>query len=251
MATKGSLDAERRREGLVELLRSTGSLSIDEVVRTWQVHPMTIRRDLRVLREHGLARLVRGGAVHVGPTRFARRRALAVAAKQRIAEKAQALLPCGAAVGADASTTLHAVLSGLVAEDLLVVTYGLENFELLDSTAGVRAYLTGGERDGRTGSLVGPVAVRSLTGFSLVRCFLSATGVDPALGCSEPTAEEAEMKQAMVQASAHVVLAVDSSKLGQRSYVRSVELERVDMLLTELPPEDPRLDPYRDVVEVR
>jgi DeoR family transcriptional regulator, fructose operon transcriptional repressor len=250
MATRSSLDAERRREGLLDLLRGTGSLRIDEAATSWQVHPMTIRRDLRDLEEQGVARVVRGGAVYVGPTDFARRLAQRLSAKRRIADKAARMVTAGSAVGVDASSTLHEVVCRLSTDDLFAVTYGLENFQVLDALPGVRTYLTGGERDHRTGSMVGPLAVRALAGFSLDRCFLSTTAVDIATGCSEPTVEEVEVKQAMAAVSAQVVLLVDSSKLDGRAHVRSLPWDDVDVLVTELEPDDARLDAYRELVEV-
>ncbi|WP_164701745.1 DeoR/GlpR family DNA-binding transcription regulator [Modestobacter sp. KNN46-3] len=251
MAVGSTFDVERRRRGLTEQLRETGAVRIEEAATEWVVHPMTIRRDLRSLQQDGVARLVRGGAVFAGPTGIERRQALARPAKRRIAEKAQQLVPRGAAVGIDASTTALELVGQVMPDDLIVVTYGLEAFGLLQERPGARVYLTGGERDRRTGSLVGPLALRALHGFSLARCFLSATGVHPALGCTEPTAEEVEVKQAMAAVSAHVVLLADSTKLHLRSSVRSLELAQVDLLITELDPDDARLAPFREVVELR
>jgi DeoR family fructose operon transcriptional repressor len=42
------------------------------------------------------------------------------------------------------------------------------------------------------------------------------------------------------------VVAVDSSKLGQRAPARGLAPERVRLLVTELDPDDERLDPYRE-----
>ena len=56
------------------------------------------------------------------------------------------------------------------------------------------------------------------------------------------------MKQATARASQHVVLAVDSTKLSQRSAVRALNLDQIQTLVTELDPADVRLDPYRDRV---
>jgi DeoR family glycerol-3-phosphate regulon repressor len=64
----------------------------------------------------------------------------------------------------------------------------------------------------------------------------------------EPTVEEVQMKQAMVRASQYLVLAVDSSKLSQRSAVRALSLDQIQTVVTELDPADSRLDPYRDRV---
>ena len=46
------------------------------------------------------------------------------------------------------------------------------------------------------------------------------------MGTTEPTVEEVEMKQAMVRVSQYVVLAVDSTKLSQRSAVRALASTR-------------------------
>ena len=250
MAVGSTFDVERRRRELADRLRETGAVRIDDAAAEWLVHPMTIRRDLRSLELDGVARLVRGGAMFAGPTGFARRQAQALTAKRRIADKAQQLVPRGAAIGVDASTTALALVERVQPDDLLVVTYGLEAFQLLQDRPGARAYLTGGERDRRTGSMVGPLALRALHSFSLSRCFLSTTGVHPVLGCTEPTAEEVEMKQAMVAVSSHVVLVADSTKLDARGHVRSIGLGQIDLLVTELAPDDERLDPYRDAVEL-
>ena len=120
--------------------------------------------------------------------------------------------------------------------------------QTLQSRSGVLALLAGGELDRRTGSLVGPVAQRMLEGFSLSCCFLFRERARPRAGPVEPTVEEVEMKQAMARASQYVVLAVDSTKLGQRSAVRALNLDQIQTVVTELDPADVRLDPYRDRV---
>ena len=55
----------------------------------------------------------------------------------------------------------------------------------------------------------------------------------------------------MANASHRVVVAVDATKLSHRSSVRSFDLAQVDLLVTECDPGDPRLDPYRDIVDLR
>ena len=53
------------------------------------------------------------------------------------------------------------------------------------------------------------------------------------------------MKLALAGSAGEVVLAVNASKLGHRAPARAFGLDRVDVLVTELDPTDPRLDPYR------
>ena len=233
MSLGGSLAAEERRRILLDLLRESGRVDISGAAGQLGVHHMTIRRDLKGLEREGSVRLVRRG----------------LSAKRRIAEKLGPLVLEHDSVAIDASTTLFQFVEDLPAVDhLMVVTYGIPAFQTLQSRADVRAFLSGGEVDRRTGSLVGPVAQRTLETFSLSCCFLSAAALDPGLGTMEPTVEEVEMKQAMVRASQDVVLAVDSTKLSQRSAVRALSLDQIQTVVTELDPADSRLDPYRDRV---
>jgi DeoR family fructose operon transcriptional repressor len=120
----------------------------------------------------------------------------------------------------------------------------------LQGRPGVAPLLTGGQLDARTSSLIGPLAARSVRDFSLRRLFVSAAGIDAELGTSESTLEEAEAKLAFAEVSAEIIVAVDSSKLGQRAPARCLALDRVALLVTELDPDDDRLHPYRRRVEL-
>ncbi|GGM39906.1 DeoR family transcriptional regulator [Longimycelium tulufanense] len=252
MTVASSIDAQDRRRRLLQRLAADGHLRVEELAEACSVSTMTIRRDLQALEEQGKLRRVRGGAIIAGPQEFGLRAQRAAPAKRRIAEKLLTMVPQSAAIGLDCSSTIYRMACELRhARDLTVLTSAIETFQALQDTPGVRAYLTGGERDERTGSLVGPLARRTIESFQFHRCFLSATFLDPRLGASEATLEEAEVKHAIAAASEHVVLAVDAGKLGQRGApARGVSLADVDVLVTDLDPTDSRLAPYRDHVEL-
>lgn len=212
---------------------------------------MTIRRDLEVLEKEGIARRVRGGAVFVGMQDFRQRQGRELASKRRIAQKLLPLVPSKAAIGLDASTTVFQFANAITkADQLSVITNGLATFNALQHRRGIRLYLTGGESEEQNDSLVGPLAISAVSAFLLTRCFVSTTCLDHSIGSSEPTVAEVEVKRAMADASQHVVLAADSTKLGTRSQARALSLTRIDLLVTELDPDDSRLDPYREAVEV-
>ena len=252
MAVDGSLAAEDRQEVLLSTLREQGRVGIEDAATRLGVHPMTIRRALKSLERSGRARLVRGGAVYVGTEEFAVRQARALTAKRRIAEKLGPIVLEHDSIGLDASSTVFRLAENLPAVSrLLVVTYGIDAFQVLQGRPDVHSILSGGELDPRTGSLVGNVAQQTIERFTLSCCILSTAAIDPQAGTMEATIDEAAMKQALVRSADRVVLAIDSTKLEQRSAVRSVELEQIDVIVTELDPRDPRLDPYRDLVELR
>ena len=131
-----------------------------------------------------------------------------------------------------------------------MLTNGPDTFRALQDHPGVTALLTGGALDPRTGSLVGPLAARAADDVMLRRLFVSAAALDPELGSSESTLEEADVKLALSRSAAEIVLAVTSSKLGHRASARAFPLDRVDLLVTELDPTDARLDPYRNRVRI-
>jgi DeoR/GlpR family transcriptional regulator of sugar metabolism len=150
----------------------------------------------------------------------------------------------------DASTTLVHFAREITGSDVSVVTNGWATFDELRRRPGVRAFLTGGESEECNASLVGSLALRSVEAFHFDRIFLSTTSINPEIGTSEPTPPQVDVKRAMVALANHVVVAVDSSKLGTSSPVRALPFEDIDLLVTELNPADSRLDPYRDLVEL-
>jgi DeoR family fructose operon transcriptional repressor len=238
----------QRLDQIEHRLRELGAVRIDGLAVEFGVSEMTIRRDLDELEALGVARRVRGGAVAVGPEPFAERHRHNARAKARIADKLLGLIPDRGTVAFDASTTVYRLAATLEgARDLLVVTNGLDTFQSLTGKSGVGATLTGGSVEPRTGSLVGPVAVRSAEEFMFDVLVCSSAALDPELGSSEASLEEAEVKRAFSRTSRRIVLALDHSKLGTRAQARMFTIEEIDILVTDLDPTDPRLEPYGDI----
>lgn len=247
MSIAGGLAQYERLDAIRTHLRRQGTVRIDALARELRVSQMTIRRDLDELEALGVARRIRGGAVAIGPEAFAERHRKHGREKGRLAEKLALLIPASGCIAFDASTTVHRLASSLTtARDLTVVTNGLDTFQTLSSQPGVHAVLTGGVREPRTGSLVGSVARRGAEDFIFDQFVCSAFALDPQLGSSEASPEEADMKRVLARTSRSVVLAVDHSKLGTLARARVFALEQLHLLVTDLAADDSRLDPYRE-----
>lgn len=246
-----NLESMQRLEMIRSRLDVDGRVRVMDLAGELAVSEMTIRRDLDLLVDEGIAHRVRGGAVAVGPQQFAARAEQHSRAKGRIADKLLDLVGQGGAIGIDASSTMQRLAARLApARNLTVLTNGLDAFRALQDHAGVTALLTGGALDESTGSLVGPLATRATNDVMLRRLFVSASALDPQLGSSESTLLDAEVKLALADAAAEIVLAVDSSKLGHRAPARCFSLDRIGVLVTELDARDAMLDPYRDSVQI-
>ncbi len=239
-----------RLDGIRNLLQRDSVVRVAELAETFGVSEMTIRRDLDVLEQEGVAQRVYGGAVALGARPFAERFSQNARSKTRIAQKLVPMVGEVGLIAMDASSTVGRLAERIQARDLTVLTNGLETFESLQPRIGVHALLTGGVRDERSGSLVGPIAERSAADVLIRRLFVSAMGIDPAVGTSEPTVAEAAVKRSMAAVSSEVVVAIDSSKLGVRSEARALDTDSIDILVTELDPDDAQLDPFREFVEI-
>ncbi len=250
--TRPTFRSPEERLGRVrELINDLGSVRIDELANDFGVSEMTIRRDLDQLESLGLAHRVRGGAIAQGPEAWERRHQHNARAKGVIAEKLRPTLPSVGTIGVDASTTMFRLASSLeAARDLVVVTNGWDTFHAMTKTPGVTATLTGGTEEPRTGSLVGPMAVRTAESFAYDLFLTSSAALDPEFGPSEAAVAESEVKRAFARTADRIVLAVDHGKLGSRSQAKLLDLEQVDLLVTDLDPSDERLDPYRGRVDL-
>jgi DeoR family fructose operon transcriptional repressor len=253
MALSGNLDAQRRRDELVELAGTPRGVLIDEAAELFAVSPMTIRRDLLELEAEGRVRRVRGGATAAPRARpFDARRAMRATAKRAIAEKALDLVPRSGNVAVDASTTVSTLASAIGPRDgLTAYTNSFESFQLMQPFDGVSAVISGGTAEPTTGSLVGPLSRRSIRSVYFDVFFSSADALDSTDGTSEVSLEEAEPKQAMATNAATTVVLIDSSKLERRSVARALEVREISVLITELDPRDDRLDPFREIADIR
>ena len=248
---QGNVASEGRLQWLADRLGATGSVLLAEAAEALGVSEMTIRRDLAELEQRGIARRVRGGAKAIGPQPFAERHSIAARAKSRIATKLAALLPDDGVVAFDASSTVMRLTATMGAtRSLTVLTNGPDTFDALQGIVGVDAELTGGRLDSRTGSLVGPIACRSASQLLVHTFFASAAALDARTGALEATLEEAEVKRSIAANAGRVVLAVDATKLDARAAAVGIAWERIDLLVTELDPRDPRLEPFTQLTEL-
>src|SRR3954462_15698750 len=91
-----------RRQGIVDLIRSSGAISLRELATAVSSSEVTVRRDIRALEKEGLIDRRRGGAVWPGGLSHEQsyRQKIAVASREKsaIATKAVALVSEGDAI---------------------------------------------------------------------------------------------------------------------------------------------------------
>lgn len=230
---------EQRKRNIVELVTEHDGCSVAEIAAHEDVSEPTVRRDLRELEERGLIERSHGGAVPVtsvgGEQSYRQKEVQNLEAKTEIADRAVGEIYPDYVVFFDAGTTTMQVARAAPTDGsyLPVVNSPLLALELVADDAEVK--LTGGTLRHRTRALVGPTAESFMSRTSFDLLFLGTNGID-ADGLTTPNEDEARMKELMVERSERVVLVADSSKFGNRSFVRFADLGDVDRLITETAP---------------
>jgi DeoR family fructose operon transcriptional repressor len=238
--------AEKRHEAILRAISEGDGIVISELAANMQVSEMTIRRDLQELENEGLLIRVHGGAI---PTRgqFSERLSANTAAKKKATEKLAEFIPRRGVIYLDGSTTVLNLIGRMKhSAELQVVTNNVETYQRVKGFPGVDPLLLGGKLDRRTENLVGALTVHSIESLAFEKAFFSAWGLDPGLGPTEMTIEDAEVKDMIAKRARQVFIAVDESKLTRTGVGNWHPDRERSCLATNLAPDSSVLDPYRE-----
>ena len=91
----------------------------------------------------------------------------------------------------------------------------------------------------------GANAVQAIESIQADLCILGINSLDTQFGLSENDWEVVQIKKAMIKASKKVICIGISEKLNSQQKIKVADLKDIDILITELDPNDPLLDPYK------
>lgn len=212
------------------------------------ISEVTIRRDLTELDAMGKIQKVHGGAVPVTgrAATFQQRQSIQASAKRIIAEKAKSLVRSGQVLMIDGGTT-NLYLVQLFPPDLraTVITNCLSIAQALKGYPEVEVILPGGRYEKQNDVLIGAAARQSLAEAYADLCFLGVCRIDTERGVTASHYEEAQVKKTMIQSARRVVALADAQKINQSDNFRVAPTEDLSVLITDLDPDDERLDPFR------
>ena len=244
--------AAERRVLILEKIQKERTVVVSELAESYQVSEETIRRDLERLEEDGHITRGYGGAVLNETSRldlpYNVRRGVNTEGKQRIASLALGLVPEGAHIFLDASTTSVYIARELKQrERLSVITNSLENLLELGQVTGWDVICTSGQLRPSTMSLYGRGTIQTVMNYHADIVFLSCKGMDRTRGITDGGDEIAEVKQAMIESSGQVVLCADHTKLDRIAFSQICGFDRIDCFITD---EQPSVE-WREYLEER
>lgn len=245
-------NTSQRRETILQAIVQHGSVQVAELVDKLGVSAVTIRSDLSVLESQGLVQRSHGGALlaRTPPTEHTIRQkdSLNQAQKERIGLLAARLVQPGDNIIIDSGTTTISLARQLrAADDVTVLTNGLNIAWELADAPGVDLILTGGRLRKQSLSLQGAQAEACLSAYNFDKLFLGVDGFDLQFGITTHHEAEASLNHKMVERAKKVIVLTDASKFGRVSLHRIVQLDRVHTVIT-----DASISPeYRDGLERR
>lgn len=241
LSAEPSLDglmAEERRTQILQIVRSTGRAKVNELTHLFNTSAVTIRNDLKELHQRGLVVRSHGGAMR--PDSILREPPVLERLKehshekQRIGERAAALIGDGETIILDSGTTTLEIARHLKKKQgLHVITNGVNiAAELLDARD-VQTFIIGGTVRGESASISGRFSEEMFDQFSADKLFLSGAGCDLDFGISGANLEETMVNRAMLRISREIILVADSSKFSKRSMTRIAPFSEIDTVISD------------------
>lgn len=229
------LSNEERRQRIIEQV-SCGGVAVSDLVRSFGVSEMTIRRDLAALEEEGKILRVHGGALSTERLAyefsFKVKVSQNIEAKRAIGELAAKLVRPMDAVFVDTGSTALAVARALRQHSPgIVITSNLA--AALEFVGGnIRVLVTGGELSPHSPDLYGEWALDVLAGVNVDVAFFGCDAFDHA-GFYASDTRSAAVSRLMLSKSQLSYLVTDSSKFGKRAMCRVARLQQLSAIVTD------------------
>ncbi|MBW7459154.1 DeoR/GlpR family DNA-binding transcription regulator, partial [Paenibacillus sepulcri] len=204
-------------------VRRVGSVSVDDLVQTYNVSVETIRRDLRILDEKGFLRRTYGGAVRKEQTTwdmpYYDRMQLNRERKEAIAREVVLLLEDGDSVFIDGNTS-GLILSRFIPENknlTIVTNSAMVTLNLVQKKGKLKVHLVGGEVD-EDGKTFGYKLHCELRQYRFDKALFSCMGFG-AEGLYYSKWEPLQIAQMLVEQSNQLILMADSSKANRSGFL--------------------------------
>lgn len=226
-----------RREAIRRRLIEEGFARVEDLAREFDVHLMTVHRDLDALAAEGWITKIRGGAT-ANPSALldagVRERMAAMRLeKEAIADLAADLLGHAQAIFLDDSTTALGLVRHLPAHAPITLATNFVPAVLAASEHPVvDLQLLGGEYHARQESCQGQQTVTAIENLHADVFFMSTTAVS-AGRCLHRSEATVVVRKAFMRNASRSVLLVDHAKFGRPAPHVLCELERFDVIITD------------------
>lgn len=209
----------------------------------------TIRRDLQELSEEGKVIKVHGGALShsFNQVYFSTNGVYSQNQKQIIAKKAISLITNGMFVLTSGGTTIIEMARSLPPQlRATFISGSIPAILEYMHHPNIEVILIGDKISKNSKITVGSEAIAKIRQMKADICFLGTNAIDAEHGITDNDWEVVQLKKAMIESSKMVVCLSIAEKINSTQPIKVCRLDEIDLLITELSPNDPALQPYVD-----
>lgn len=225
----------KRQSQILDLLTQNKKLKVTELSDVLNVSQVTIRKDLSALeesgiivREHGYAKLNESDDIN-------NRLAYHYDIKQKIAEKAVESIEDGETVMIESGSccALVALEIAKTKKDVTLITNSAFIADYIRKTGNVRIILLGGEYQGESQVMVGPITRKCAEGFFVDKLFVGTDGFTRETGFTGNDYMRSEAVKDMAKQASNVIVVTDSVKFQQKGVVSLLDTKKVSYVYTD------------------
>ena len=234
--------AQGRRSAILQQVRKDSSVNVSELSKQFGVSEVTIRKDLKILKERKLLVRVHGGAImntNVVSDESEERNIhfkmlVNSREKEAIGRAAAAHIKEGDTILLDAGTTTLQVAKNLDRfQDLTIITNSANIMMEALKYKRFKVILLGGAVREPSYATVGPLTESNLKLFYCDKLFLGVDSFSVEDGLSTPSVEEASTNQVMISRAREVIAIFDSSKVNKRAFAYITSVDQIDTIITD------------------
>lgn len=230
---------EERHQGISEIIKANGKITIAEITDKYGISDESARRDLRILEQQGICKRTHGGAISVQQVSvrppvdrdfgsmpiFDNYREISRAAASMIQENDTVYLT-GGSFG-------HIMVSFLPRDiHYTIIANSVDIGKELRSFDNIEVYIAGGKMR-QSGSLVDSLANEFVSRLHFDLCFITGAGLTADFGLSNGTDETATFQRTVIKNSRKRCLVIPSSKIGVDSFIKVCDVDAFDSIITD------------------
>lgn len=246
-----------RHNKIINYLRKNNCIKVSDLAGIFHVSDTTIRRDIHILAKHGEAIRCKNNICILDVSRshpaFDDERGTSSCAneKEKIAQRAAALIEDGDTVFFNSSSTVLRIIPYIKNKSVTIVTNNGRSL-FIDRDSGIDLVLIGGEVIGNTKIAntkmytAGALALEIIQKISATKCILGVSGISVKGGLTSMAVQDPAINQAMIQhCQGPVIVVADHRKVKIQHSFFFGNLSAISCLITDSESDTEELDNIR------
>lgn len=235
--------AYERRSQIAELINHTGSITVQELMKMYQISIETVRKDLSYLEDAHLIKRVHGGAVALSKMRVFKHLDERIDEhknrKIALAKTAMSLVCENDIIALDSGSTAIEFVPFLRSLPFFVtiITHSIDVFSILKDDVLHQTILIGGQYLREEGAFYGQLTIDNIANLHFSKAFICPSAVSLQNGISDYESQLVMVQKAYIAHSDQVIALADSSKFEKNAFLKLCDINLPKAIVT-----DDRLD---------